>query len=89
MYLILRTDQEESAIPSKGNINDVILCETEAEDSETQWCQGPPGLGITQAKTEYLLLKLPFYMPLEILLNSTELVFSPVEWIHNTYFVGR
>lgn len=89
MYLILRTDQEESAIPSKGNINDVILCETEAEDSETQWCQGPPGLGIRQAKTEYLLLKLPFYMPLEILLNSTELVFSPVEWIHNTYFVGR
>ena len=89
MYLILRTDQEESAIPSKGNINDVILCETEAEDSETQWCQGPPGLGIRQAKTEYLLLKLPFYMPLEILLNSTELVFSPVEWIHNIYFVGR
>lgn len=66
----------------------MILCETEAEDSETQWCQGQAGLGIRQAKTEYLLLKLPFYMLLEILLNSTELVFSSVEWIRNTYF-GR
>ena len=66
----------------------MILCETEAEDSETQWCQGQAGLGIRQAKTEYLLLKLSFYMLLEILLNSTELVFSSVEWIRNTYF-GR